>query len=79
MAKSKPITAEELFHMEPSPWKEDFSYMRNRRGDILRKPDGTELNKRPKREWSNEGTHTVYFDDGTQEERPGKYVIKQIR
>lgn len=79
--KGKTLNAAQIAMMEPKPFGDAFSYMRNKKtGEILRNPaDKEPLSKRPKREWSFDGVHQVYFDDGTFEERPGRYVIKQER
>lgn len=81
MAENKtPLTAAQIALMPLTPFSEAYSYMRDRRGNIVKNPaTGEPLSKRPKREWSFEGVHQVYFDDGTFEERPGRYVVKQIR
>ena len=78
--KQKPITAMQVILMEPAAFVEDTSYVRNKRGDILKDPaTGKPLGERQKREWSFEGSHTVVLEDGTLENRPGHYAIKMKR
>ena len=80
MEKTKPLTAAQILLMEPAPFVDSYSYMRDRRGNILFAPGGTEpLSKRPKRIWSFEGVHQVMLEDGTIEDRPGRYITKQER
>lgn len=79
--KGNTLNAAQIAMMEPKPFGEAFAYMRNKKtGEILKNlANGEPLYKRPKREWSFDGVHQVYFDDGTYEERPGRYIIKQER
>jgi len=78
--KVTPLNAAQISMMPPTPFADAYSFMRNRKGQIINDPATNEpLSKRPKREWSFDGVHQVYFDDGTMEERPGRYVIKQTR
>lgn len=76
----KPLTRAQVALIEPKPFEPAFSYMRHpKTNEILLGKDGEPLYKKSKREWSFEGVHQVYFDDGTIENRPGRYVQKLKR